>query len=212
MVQSSSSSFYPTTPEEHRIWWAANAPKSVEYGACWCGCGELTDISNRTLRPREWLRYCPKKFLHRHATNSQPRVDHGVNQNSGLCHCGCGILAPIALGTDRRFGLVKGEPVRYINGHHLMLPETYTVEDRGYDTPCWVFRNATRDGYGYVQREGLFIYVHRYFYERENGPIAPNLDLHHECRTRNCVRSSHLTPLTRTEHNDIHHTKRRIIS
>lgn len=207
MSNSSASAFWPTTPEEHKLWWMENAPEGIQYAACWCGCSEPTEPAKYTQRLREWLRDCPKKFIHRHATNAKTRADHGVNTNDGFCHCGCGLLAPIGKITDRRFGLIKGEPVRYINGHHNLLPETYTVEDRGYDTSCWVFRNAKHDGYGYVGREGKFIYVHRYFYEREHGPLPTGMDLHHECRTRNCVRSSHLTPLTRDEHNAVHHPK-----
>lgn len=35
-----------------------------------------------------------------------------------LCECGCGQPAPIATGTDRRHGAVKGRPVRFIRGHN----------------------------------------------------------------------------------------------
>ncbi len=202
--KSTSSSFWPTTPEEHRQWWAENAPEGIEYGTCWCGCGETTEAAKYTQRLREWLRYCPKKFVHRHATNAKPRVDFGVNRNGGLCHCGCGRPAPIGKTTARSFGLVKGEPVRYINGHHRMLPETYTVEDRGYETPCWIWRNAKHDGYGYIGREGRFHYAHRYFYEREHGPLPDGYQLHHECKVKNCIRLSHLMPLPVVEHQRVH--------
>ena len=39
-------------------------------------------------------------------------------QHNGLCHCGCGGLAPIAKYTDKRRGTVKGKPLRFINGHN----------------------------------------------------------------------------------------------
>ncbi len=35
----------------------------------------------------------------------------------GKCRCGCGGDAPIAKMTDKRLGHIKGEPIRYINGH-----------------------------------------------------------------------------------------------
>lgn len=35
-----------------------------------------------------------------------------------LCMCGCGQPAPIASRTNRAFGHVKGQPVRYIKGHY----------------------------------------------------------------------------------------------
>lgn len=193
----------PKTPVEYRQWWAKNTV--VPYGYCWCGCGEHTHIAHVNASLRGWVKGEPMKYIHHHGTNRKPRVDFGVNTNGGLCHCGCGEPTPISKGTNRKFGLIKGEPVRYINGHHIMLPESYTIEDRGYKTPCHVFRNATkRDGYGYVQRSGKFIYVHRYFWEREHGPVPDDMDLHHECRTRNCVRLDHLTPLNRQEHMTLH--------
>ncbi len=144
------------------------------------------------------------KFLHRHSATAKPRVDFGVNRNGGLCNCGCNLPAPIAKTTARNLGIVKGEPLRFINGHHNLLPESYTVEDRGHDTPCYVFRNAKGKGYGYVHRGGKFIYVHRYFWERENGPLREGRQLHHECGVKNCVRLSHLTPLLVTDHQRIH--------
>jgi len=34
-----------------------------------------------------------------------------------LCECGCGIPAPIAKYTDKRWGHIKGQSIRFINGH-----------------------------------------------------------------------------------------------
>lgn len=36
----------------------------------------------------------------------------------GLCQCGCGNKAPLAVMTNRKRGWVKGEPVRFIHGHN----------------------------------------------------------------------------------------------
>lgn len=36
----------------------------------------------------------------------------------GLCECGCGQPAPLAKQTNKRFGHVKGQPVRFIHNHH----------------------------------------------------------------------------------------------
>jgi hypothetical protein len=35
-----------------------------------------------------------------------------------LCECGCGLPAPIAKRSDPRYGHVKGQPIRFIRGHH----------------------------------------------------------------------------------------------
>ncbi len=192
----------PKNPVTYRQWWNENT--DVAYGFCWCGCGNCTRIAPRNAFVRSWIKGEPVRYIRNHRVGRKKRLDFGVNRNGGLCHCGCGLPAPMGKSTDRRFGLIKGEPVRFINGHHTMLPESYTVEDRGYRTPCHVFRNAKGDGYGYVGRAGKFIYVHRYFWERENGPVPDGFDLHHECHTRNCVRLDHLTPLSRQEHVVLH--------
>jgi hypothetical protein len=39
-----------------------------------------------------------------------------------LCQCGCGRPAPTAARTSARDGLVKGEPMRFLRGHHLKKP------------------------------------------------------------------------------------------
>lgn len=196
----------PKTPTEYRQWWGENT--SVPYGFCWCGCGERTRLAHVNASLRGWIKGEPMKYIHRHRL-SKPPVDFGVNTNGGLCQCGCGELTPIAKRTSRQFGLIKGEPVRYINGHHIMLPESYTVEDRGYETPCHIFRNATGDGYGYVSRGRKFIYAHCYFWEREYGPVPDAFDLHHKCRVRNCVRLDHLIPLSRQDHAALHKLMRK---
>ena len=36
----------------------------------------------------------------------------------GYCHCGCGELAPIATTTNKRYGHIKGRPIRFINSHY----------------------------------------------------------------------------------------------
>lgn len=40
-----------------------------------------------------------------------------------LCECGCGLPAPIAPQTSQRNGWIKGQPIRFINGHrHRATP------------------------------------------------------------------------------------------
>jgi hypothetical protein len=46
-----------------------------------------------------------------------------VGEDRKLCECGCGEPAPIATMTSRRSGWVKGEPVRFVHGHHARTPE-----------------------------------------------------------------------------------------
>ena len=65
---------------------------------------------------------------------------------------------------------------------------------------CWLW-TAAKNGIGY----GLFGYrtklrlAHRVAFEWENGLVPRGLELDHLCRTRNCVRPSHLEAVTHTE-------------
>lgn len=77
----------------------------------------------------------------------------------------------------------------------------YEVEDRGYDTPCWIWKGAKTDGYGTINiGNHTTRRAHRWFYEQAIGKIGPGLDLHHKCEVRACVNPEHLEPLTRAEH------------
>lgn len=63
---------------------------------------------------------------------------------------------------------------------------------------CWLWTGKLmRNGYGCYGKPSRA--AHRVAYEAERGPIPSGLDLDHLCRTRNCVRPSHLEPVTRGE-------------
>jgi len=42
-----------------------------------------------------------------------------------LCECGCGGEAPVSKRNDKRFGYVKGQPVRFIRGHSLKASQPW---------------------------------------------------------------------------------------
>lgn len=91
--------------------------------------------------------------------------------------------------------------MNFIKGHHRRLSGVdYIEEDRGYDTPCWIWQRsmAGDSGYGMMweiasQKQRM---AHVVYYERVHGLIDPGLVLDHLCRTRNCVNPSHLEPVT----------------
>lgn len=123
----------------------------------------------------------------------------------GLCQCGCGRRTTIATKTATARGAVKGQPNRYLKGHiHKRSPHDYLIEDRGHDTPCWVWAGATtgrnaRTVYGQMWHEGAMRKSHRVYYERTNGPIPNSLQLDHLCRVTLCVNPDHLEAVTGSE-------------
>jgi HNH endonuclease len=63
----------------------------------------------------------------------------------------------------------------------------------------WASKPSTGGNYGSFRRRGVHYHPHRYFYEQENGPIPPGLEIDHLCRNTICVNPVHLEPVTRAE-------------
>lgn len=122
---------------------------------------------------------------------------------TGKCHCGCGEDAPIATKTYSARGWVKGQPLRYIHNHdkrgHRVV-ERFTVEDRGYETPCHIWQLATLPtGYG-VEWDGETMRgAHVLAWEAVHGPVPAGLELDHKCNVRPCRNVEHLEPVTHAE-------------
>lgn len=124
------------------------------------------------------------------------------------CGCGCGQDAGTYATTAK--GHRKGEPKRFVNGHNARgkvaggrpftpLDQRYEIEDRGYETPCWVWTmSLTRKGYGrmWSPEDERLVAAHRYFYEYFVGTIPAGLQIDHLCRQRACVNPTHLEPVT----------------
>lgn len=76
----------------------------------------------------------------------------------------------------------------------------YILEDRGHDSPCWVWQKALTDGgYGQVRVDKTLWAAHRWFYVQAKGEIPNGLVLDHLCRVRSCVNPEHLEAVTQAE-------------
>lgn len=77
----------------------------------------------------------------------------------------------------------------------------WTVEDRGHDTPCWIYQGLCGSGNGYkiLTYRGKTQLAHRAFYKHHVGPIPDGLVLDHLCRVITCVNPVHLEAVTLLE-------------
>jgi len=129
-----------------------------------------------------------------------------MNESNHKCDCGCGRFTKIAKTTRR--GVKAGEPNRRLQGHRGIALEViaadgnYIVEDRGYDTPCFIYvRRLDPEGYPMI---GDGKRAHRRAYEQQVGPIPTGHHIHHLCGQKSCVRGDHLEAVTPTEHERAH--------
>lgn len=109
---------------------------------------------------------------------------------SGMCMCGCGSPTNVA----------KHHGGIYDVGHHSMYLPGHSRRKSGVEyvvdpeTGCWVWQLAVgAGGYGIMRdSDSVYVRAHRYYYERENGPIPDGMVLDHLCRNTRCVNPAHL--------------------
>lgn len=82
---------------------------------------------------------------------------------------------------------------------HERAERRCVYEERGYLTPCRIFKGALVRGYGVIGRDGKSSGVHRVIWEHYRGPIPDGLQLDHLCRQRDCCELTHLEPVTARE-------------
>ena len=112
----------------------------------------------------------------------------------GFCECGCGEKTRIAPQTRSALGHVRGEPIRFVNGHSTRQSPVDFIEDP--ETHCWIGQ-LSKFPAGYGNRQGTP--AHRLYYEELVGPIPEGLVTDHLCRNRDCVNPGHLEPVTNRE-------------
>ena len=111
-----------------------------------------------------------------------------------LCECGCGNPAPVANENDKRFGWIKGQPKRFIHGHHRRANPASQFWSKVEKTDnCWKWHGSkTILGYGQLRIDYRLIAAHRFSYEMHYGPIPPKKHVLHSCDNPECTRPDHL--------------------
>lgn len=159
---------------------------------CECGCGQPAPISTRTFSTGgyRYVRGTPARFIRGHVSkkNTPP-------EEPRECACGCGALTTVHRGVARK----------YLHGHNgeirRISSDDYSVADRGYETPCWIWKHAiATHGGGQVTVKGAKTTAYRAMYEQEVGPVPGGLVLDHLCEVRPCIRPDHLQTITQGDH------------
>jgi hypothetical protein len=76
----------------------------------------------------------------------------------------------------------------------------YEPEDRGYTTPCWIWKKwKSKGGYGRKRFGKELRYAHVAYYEQYIGPVPDGFEVDHLCKQRDCVNYEHLEAVTKTE-------------
>lgn len=169
-------------------------PKEVPYGYCKCGCGERTNLAERTNTRLGHVKGEPMEYLrgHRHK-----RHDIDPPNPSGRCLCGCGETTAIAAMTNAAKGILAGHHNRYVSGHEHRKPNPFDVDS---ETGCWIWNGGTDEkGYALGTTNGVTRRVHITKYNEKYGEVPSGMELDHLCRNRACVNPDHLEPVTHGE-------------
>ena len=81
------------------------------------------------------------------------------------------------------------------------LDGSWREEDRGFDTPCWIWQKSTQaSGYGQTFVDGKFSYAHRAAFELWKRKLRKGEQVHHRCSVRCCVNPEHMEAVDIRDH------------
>lgn len=110
---------------------------------CLCGCGQQPTTKGSSYLPGHFSRSSRFKTTVKHGRDPKP-ID--APNPSGLCHCGCGRITPLARSNHPDRGLRAGQHRRFIPGHHVGKAEKHSKWKGG--------RYVRADGYIAVRAIG----------------------------------------------------------
>lgn len=94
----------------------------------------------------------------------------------------------------------KGDPMKRDRAYPT--PELAIAARTSRQGECLIWTGSTsRGGYGQINIGGRPRRVHRYVWEKANGPIPEGMFIDHICHERACVELSHLRLATRSQNN-----------
>ena len=89
-----------------------------------------------------------------------------------LCACGCGTVTPIATKTRRKYGVVRGQPHRFVNHH-------WSRGSGGPEHSNWRGGTSVNDGYIRVRCRDVYVPEHVLVAEAALGHALPRGALVH---------------------------------
>jgi len=147
-----------------------------------------------------------KQFPLLSGPSSKGCFEKGKTMHIKFCECGCGEPTPIAFRTRSSRGQVKGEPLRFINGHNARLLSSEEQRRRNS------FRDSSFERYtgnrsNYVKLNGR--HMHRVMAEQKLGrPLAPGEIVHHKDGDKWNNDLDNLEVMTQSEHARLHNLER----
>lgn len=116
----------------------------------------------------------------------------------GVCQCGCNKPTPIAPRTYGKYGIKKGEYLRFLPGHRIRpSAKDRLLKNVRQVGKCWIWtgsrgRGGDEEEYGKIWFDGRSWVASRLSYFLFVGDIPEGMLVCHSCDTPGCIRPEHL--------------------